>query len=198
MKTRSLSFIISLIMWKWMVPSTIMSQTCTAFFSARSSSSLQRSFVPSQAAAAAARFYSTTTQWKVPEYIDIPQEHLEFSFVRSSGAGGQNVNKVNSQVQLRFRVHEAHWIPHEVRQRLTEQQRISKDGVLIIAAQEHRTQVANRKAVLKKLHDMLLQAWPRPKERHMRTGISIKTKEQRKEFKRRRSHVKEGRKKVDF
>ncbi|GAX26754.1 peptidyl-tRNA hydrolase ICT1 [Fistulifera solaris] len=158
------------------------------------------------------RLYSSTTprnnsndnsnhdNWKVPEYIDIPEENLDFSFVRSSGAGGQNVNKVNSQVQVRLNVHEAYWIPYEVRQRLLQQQanRISKEGVLTIAAQEHRTQVANRKAAVQKLQNMLLQAWPRPKERRMRQGISIKTKEQRKEFKRRRSDVKEGRKKVDF
>ncbi|GAX25012.1 peptidyl-tRNA hydrolase ICT1 [Fistulifera solaris] len=158
------------------------------------------------------RLYSSTTprnnnngsnnhdNWKVPEYIDIPEENLDFSFVRSSGAGGQNVNKVNSQVQLRLNVNEAYWIPYEVRQRLMQQQanRISKEGVLTIAAQEHRTQVANRKAAIQKLRDMLLQAWPRPKERRIRQGISIKTKEQRKEFKRRRSDVKAGRKKVDF
>ena len=125
---------------------------------------------------------------------------MEFSFVRSSGAGGQNVNKVNSQVQMRLNVDEAYWIPYEVRQRLAQQQanRISKEGVLTLASQEHRTQIANRKTVMQKLHDMILQAWPRPKERHMRKGISIKTKEQRKEFKRRRSDVKEGRRKVDF
>ncbi len=167
--------------------------------------------LPARVDSASFRLYSSTTprnnndsnnhdNWKVPEYIDIPQENLEFSFVRSSGAGGQNVNKVNSQVQLRLNVHEAYWIPYEVRQRLMQQQanRISKEGVLTLAAQEHRTQVANRKAAVQKLHAILLQAWPRPKERRMRQGISIKTKEQRKEFKRRRSDVKEGRKKVDF
>jgi len=138
--------------------------------------------------------------WKVPDYIPIPEDRIDFSFVRSSGAGGQNVNKVNSQVQLRFHVPTAFWIPHEVRQRLVSQfnSRINKDDFLIIAAQEHRTQTANRKEALSKLQAFLKQAWERPKERKMRTGISKKTKEQRKEFKRRRSEVKERRRRVDL
>lgn len=217
---RYLPFLSLVMMWKLLLRSTLASSTDAAFVvrtpplfcstPARASlSSLRHTdfLLPERTTAPQFRLSSTTTphnsnhdNWKVPEYIDIPQEHLEFSFVRSSGAGGQNVNKVNSQVQLRLHVHEAYWIPHEVRQRLAQQQanRVSKEGVLTLAAQEHRTQIANRKAVLQKLHDMLLQAWPRPKERHMRKGISIKTKEQRKEFKRRRSDVKEGRRKVDF
>lgn len=142
--------------------------------------------------------------WTVPKRITIPEDRLEFSFIRSSGAGGQNVNKVNSQVQLRVPLlnedDNTHWIPWEVRQRLMQQQanRISKEGILTLASQEHRTQIANRAAVVQKLHTLLLQAWPRPKERHMRQGISVKTKQERKEFKRRRGDVKEGRKKVDF
>jgi protein subunit release factor B len=139
-------------------------------------------------------------KWEVPKYIPVPEDQIEFNFVRSSGAGGQNVNKVNTQVQLRFHVPSAFWIPHEVRQRLEQQEhnRISKDGYFAIAAQAHRTQVANRKEVLSKLQEILKQAWVRPKVRNMRTGISWKTKVQRKEFKRRRGDVKANRGPVDL
>lgn len=138
--------------------------------------------------------------WTVPKYITIPQHQLEFSFVRSSGAGGQNVNKVNSQVQIRFHVMTAGWLPYEVRQRLQQQQasKINQQGYLFIASQEFRTQTANRQAALQKLQAMILTAWPRPAVRQMRTGLSARTKEQRKQDKRRRSLVKESRRRVDF
>src|SRR3569623_2062154 len=117
-----------------------------------------------------------------------------------SGSGGQNVNKVNSQVQIRFHVLTASWVgPYEVRERLAQQQanRINKDGYLVLHAQEYRTQAQNRSAVIDKLREMIAQAWPRPVQRKVRQGLSRRTKEQRKEFKRKRSLVKESRRKVD-
>jgi len=141
------------------------------------------------------------TNWVVPDYVDIPEDRLDIKFVRSSGAGGQNVNKVNSQVQIRFHVASANWIgPYEVRQRLAQQQasRINNDGYLVLHVQEHRTQHQNRDVAMKKIRNMILEAWPRPKKRKVRKGISAKEKERRKEFKRRRSQVKESRRRVDF
>lgn len=143
-------------------------------------------------------FFST---WTVPKTIDIPDDRLDISFVRSSGAGGQNVNKVNSKVELRVHVMDATWIgPEEVRRRLAEQQanRINKDGVLSLTVQEYRTQGQNKKAAIEKLRQIILQAWPRPKVRKQRTGVSKAAKERKKEFKRKRSDVKERRKKVDW
>ena len=66
------------------------------------------------------------------------------------GAGGQNVNKVNTQVVIRFEVMKANWIPHEVRQRIVqnEQNRINKEGQMIMNSQEYRTQAQNRKDVV--------------------------------------------------
>lgn len=138
--------------------------------------------------------------WQVPSTIHIPEESLDLSFVRSSGAGGQNVNKLNTQVQIKVLIDAMGWIPYEVRERLRIQQsnRINKEGFLVLQVQEYRTQSQNRKAALQKLQEMILQAWPRPKTRNMRTGISEKTKRKRRDDKRKRSLVKENRRRVDF
>ena len=143
------------------------------------------------------RSFST---WTVPKTIEIPEDKLEFNFVRSSGAGGQNVNKLNTKVDVRFLVREADWIPDEVRERLQQQQasRINKEGYLAVQAQEYRTQAQNRKAAIQKLQEMILQAWPRPVIRKKRVGISQASKERNKEFKRMRSATKANRRKVDF
>jgi peptidyl-tRNA hydrolase ICT1 len=148
------------------------------------------------------RFFSSTAtdNWNVPATITIPEDRLDISFVRSSGAGGQNVNKVNTKVDIRFHVMDADWMPQEVRERLLQQQfnRINKEGILAIQSQEYRTQAQNRKAALAKLQDMVLQAWPRPKKRKVRKGISKAAKERNKVEKKRRSEKKSLRRKVDF
>jgi protein subunit release factor B len=131
----------------------------------------------------------------------VPEDQLDMSFVRSSGAGGQNVNKVNSQVQVRINVMEAEWIgPLEVRERLAQQQanRINKDGIWVLSAQEHRTQYQNRATVVDKVKEAIRRAWPRPAKRSVRTGISEKTKRERVEFKRKRSQLKESRRSIDY
>lgn len=139
-------------------------------------------------------------EWTVPTAIDIPEDRLDISFARSSGAGGQNVNKVNTKVEIRFHVMQADWLPREVRERLRQKSanRINKDGYLNIASQDHRTQVQNRKAALKKLESIILQSYPRPKKRKMRTGISKAAKQRNKDNKKRRSETKSNRKRVDF
>jgi RF-1 domain len=144
---------------------------------------------------------SGNNDWIVPNYVSIPEDQIEFAFVRSSGAGGQNVNKVNSQVQIRFHVMSAHWLPYEVRQRLSIQQskRMNNAGYITIAVQEYRTQIANRKEALAKLQRMILEAWPRPKLRKVpKVGLSVVTKERRKEEKQKRKQKKELRRPVDL
>ncbi|CAJ1959370.1 unnamed protein product [Cylindrotheca closterium] len=141
------------------------------------------------------RSFST---WTVPKTVSIPEDKLEISFVRSSGSGGQNVNKLSTKVELRFHVMQADWMPREVRERLSTQQsnRINKEGFMTITSQENRTQGMNRKAALDKLKVMVLEAWPRPKIRRQREGISQGEKRRRKEFKKKRSAVKANRKQV--
>jgi RF-1 domain len=141
-------------------------------------------------------------QWVTPTSIDIPEDRVGMKFVRSSGAGGQNVNKVSSCVQIRFHVLSADWMgPLEVRQRFFQQYRnsISKhDGVYHLESQAYRTQSDNRKDVFKKLEAAILQVWPRPKERKLRVGLSERGKQKRKEDKLKQSSKKEGRRNQRF
>jgi len=146
------------------------------------------------------QFSFARSEWTVPKSVTVPEDSVEFSYVRSSGAGGQNVNKLNTKAELRFHVMAATWMPKEVRERLVQQQanRINKEGYLTLSSQEYRTQGQNRKDVVQKVESMVLQAWPRPKERKLRKGISKAAKERNKEAKRRRSDVKKNRGRVDF
>jgi protein subunit release factor B len=146
-------------------------------------------------------FSSTPAPWTVPKTVTIPEDRLEVSFVRSSGSGGQNVNKLSTKVELRLDLKARQsWMPAEVQRRLKEEQsnKISKEGILSITAQEHRTQGMNRKSAVDKLRKMVLAAWPRPKIRKQRKGISRAAKARNKEFKKRRSDTKQNRKKVDW
>lgn len=154
----------------------------------------------SSSSSGTASFSNNRNDWVVPKFVNIPADSLEMSFVRSSGSGGQNVNKVNSQVQVRMHLSSAHFIPYEVRQRLSQREagRINKEGFLTLHVQEHRTQIQNKKTALHKLQEMILQAWPRPKERKLRTGLSNGTKKRRKEDKRKRGEVKKNRGPVGF
>jgi ribosome-associated protein len=92
--------------------------------------------------------------------IVIPDEELELHFVRSSGPGGQNVQKVSSAVQLRMDVARSPSLPEAVKQRVVSiaGRRMTSDGVIIIIAQRHRTQLRNREDALARLVEILKQA----------------------------------------
>lgn len=91
--------------------------------------------------------------------VAIPDEEIDLTAIRAQGSGGQNVNKVSSAIHLRFDIH-ASSLPYFYKQRLlnTKDSRITKDGVLIIKAQQYRTQELNRADALRRLQEMVRAA----------------------------------------
>ncbi|HEY2150077.1 MAG TPA: alternative ribosome rescue aminoacyl-tRNA hydrolase ArfB [Vicinamibacterales bacterium] len=130
---------------------------------------------------------------RLSDTIVIEDRELDERFVRASGPGGQNVNKVSTAVELRFDVR-ASSLPADVKQRLTmlAGSRMSDEGVLLIDSREHRTQAQNREAARARLVAFLQQAATRPKTRRP-TRPGRASKEKRLDTKKRRSEVKSAR-----
>jgi ribosome-associated protein len=128
---------------------------------------------------------------RVTDQITIDEREIEESFVRASGPGGQNVNKLSTAVQLRFDVRSSPSLPADARARLERLAgaRLTRDGVLVIIAQRHRTQVANRADALERLLDLIRRAAVVPKKRRP-TKPTRASRERRIESKKRRAGVK--------
>ena len=128
---------------------------------------------------------------RISRSITIPEEELDERFTRSSGPGGQNVNKVATAVQLRFDVDGSQALPDDVKVRLKDQagSRLTDEGQVLIEASRHRSQKANRDDARARLKAMVRKALRKPKKR-LRTKPTAASKRRRLEGKKRRGEIK--------
>jgi ribosome-associated protein len=128
---------------------------------------------------------------RVTDHIALDESELVESFIRSSGPGGQNVNKLSTAVQLRFDVRGSPSLTDEVRARLERLagKRLTRDGVLVITAQSHRTQERNRADALDRLLELIRAAAVRPVPRRA-TKPTKASRVRRLESKKRRGGIK--------
>ena len=131
---------------------------------------------------------------QITDTLALDESELDESFIRASGPGGQNVNKVASAVQLRFNVRHSPSLPAGVRERLERLggKRVSQEGVLVITAQRFRSQERNREDAVERLVELVRQATERPKPRRP-TRPTLASKKRRLESKGRRAEIKKGR-----
>ncbi|XP_074778119.1 large ribosomal subunit protein mL62 [Athene noctua] len=135
------------------------SQRAAAGTEYRSAYSLDKLYPPRQDGGASA------PERAQPAGLDIPLARLTVSYCRSSGPGGQNVNKVNTKAEVRFHLASADWIPEAVRQKMASMQRnkINRAGELIVSSEESRYQMKNLAICLEKIRTMVTEATEKPK-----------------------------------
>jgi len=133
----------------------------------------------------------------VTQAIVIDEREIHLEFVRDSGPGGQNVNKVATSVQLRFDVENSPSLPEEVRHRMIRLagKKITSDGVLLIEAKRFRTQEKNRQDAIDRLIKLISKASEKPKSRR-KTKPTLASKKRRLDTKRHRSQIKSRRRSI--
>jgi ribosome-associated protein len=138
-----------------------------------------------------------TPMIQITERLSIPEHEITFSASRSSGPGGQHVNKVSSRITLYFDVAASPSLSEAQKQRILRHlaTRISKDGVLRVAAQQHRSQAANRKVAIERFADLLCNALA-PVAPRRQTEVPEAARQRRLETKKHRAQLKRQRTQV--
>ena len=136
---------------------------------------------------------------RINHHLSIEESELVFSFIRSSGPGGQNVNKVATAVQLRFDVTHSPSLTEEVKSRLNRLagRRMTLDGVLLIEAKRYRTQEKNKADAIERLTNLILKAGIKPKRR-IHTLPNRSSREKRLNEKKKKGEIKKYRRKSAF
>ena len=131
---------------------------------------------------------------QITDQITIQDWEITEQFIRSGGPGGQNVNKVNTAVELRFEAERSPSLPDPVKRRLRRLagRRWTKDGALVLQVSSERSQARNREIARERLADLIRKATVKPKRR-IPTKVSANQKRKRVDAKKARSEVKEGR-----
>ena len=134
---------------------------------------------------------------KVSDNITIPLAEIEFSAIRSQGSGGQNVNKVSTAIHIRFDVRASESLSHDEKERVLRlhDQRLSKEGVIVIKSQRYRSQNQNREDALGKLAKMINKALLEEKQREP-TKPNKQSNKKRLDAKTKRGRLKETRNKI--
>jgi len=135
---------------------------------------------------------------RVTKDISLNEDEIKVEFIRSSGPGGQNVNKVATAVQLRFDVANSPSLPEDIRKRIViiAGKRVTEDGILIISARRYRSQDKNRKDASDRLLQLIRRAAMKPKIRR-KTKPTIVSKQKRLESKRHRGQIKKTRRPIN-